>query len=391
MNSEKKARRDELNTQIQHRLIEELTSSKKRYQTLIDNLTEIVFECDEKGIITFLNPAWFKSVGYPVDDSLNHSIGDYMHVSDRAAGLAWLVDQNTLIRRREFRFCHKNGDVLWMETSAEPGENGGIIGFLYNVTERKTAEETLHKLNDHLEHLVEERTLDLKIKAEALEKTNKELDQFAYIVSHDLKAPLRAINNLSVWMEEDLNEKLSKDDLEHMVLLRARVKRMENLINGILEYSRAGRSTAKMESIDMPSFLKDILDSLAPPKTFSIKQDIRVPLIEARELLLGQVLSNLISNAVKYHDRPDGHVEIVVSDEGDYVLFEVSDDGPGIPDEFHEKIFGIFQTIQSRDNKESTGIGLSIVKKIVEEEGGKIILDSRPGQGATFAFTWPKK
>jgi signal transduction histidine kinase len=216
---------------------------------------------------------------------------------------------------------------------------------------------------------------------------NQELDQFAYVSSHDLKAPLRAIANLSEWIEEDLEGQLSAEGQQYMNLLRKRVQRMDTLINGLLEYSRMGRAKVSIETVNVADLLAEVIDLLAPPPTFVIKVGL-MPTMQTRRLLLSQVFSNLISNAIKHCDRFDGLIKITVNVQNELCEFAVSDNGPGIAPEYHNKIFAIFQTLEARDKTENTGIGLSIVKKLVESEGGKVWVESKLGEGATFLFTW---
>ncbi len=225
---------------------------------------------------------------------------------------------------------------------------------------------------------------------EQLIKNNKELEQFAYITSHDLKAPLRAIERLASWIEEDNAEKLDKNSKENLALLRQRVNRMANLIAGILQYSRVGRVDLNISSIDTKLLLNEVIDSLDPSKKFTIIVADNLPTLQTDQIILSQVFSNLISNSIKHHHQNKGEIEISVTDEDNFYAFYVKDNGPGIEPEYHEKIFQIFQTLRSRDEFESTGIGLSIVKKIVESQGGKITLNSEKGKGTTFCFTWPK-
>ena len=224
-----------------------------------------------------------------------------------------------------------------------------------------------------------------------LQDRNRELEQFAYVASHDLKAPLRAIANLSTWIEEDLEGILPPENQYQMKLLRGRVNRMEDLINGLLEYSRIGRSQVPIERVDLNSLLAEAVESLAPLPTFTIELQPDLPVFRTRKALLRQVFTNLISNAIKHHNRSDGHIKISCHDRGDAYEFAVIDDGIGIAPEYHDKIFVIFQTLEARDTKESTGIGLAIVRKIVEGEGGKIWIESAEGEGATFFFTWLKQ
>ncbi len=223
-----------------------------------------------------------------------------------------------------------------------------------------------------------------------LEQRNQELDQFAYVTSHDLKAPLRAIANLATWIEEDLGNSLPPENVEQFDLLKNRVHRMEGLINGLLEYSRIGRIPQSYELVDVKALLDDILDSLSPPSAFTIEIAPDMPILRSQKLLLAQVFSNLISNAIKHHHRADGWVRISVCEQGEFYEFCIADDGPGIDPDYHQKIFAIFQTLQSRDDLESTGIGLSIVQKVIRAEGGDITLSSQVGEGSQFRFTWPK-
>ncbi|WP_310482474.1 PAS domain-containing protein, partial [Chamaesiphon sp. VAR_48_metabat_403] len=224
----------------------------------------------------------------------------------------------------------------------------------------------------------------------ALAERNKELDSFVHTVSHDLKAPLRAISNLSVWIEEDLEDQLPPDNQQQFQLLRTRVKRMELMIDSLLLYARAGRQEAQLETFDLAELLAEIIDSLAPPESFRIEIQPPLPKLTTKRVFLSQVFANLISNAIKHHTSVTGHLHIWAIEHPDCHEFIVTDDGPGIAPEHHEKVFAIFQTFAGKDNSDSTGIGLAIVKKIVETEQGTIRLESSLGQGTTFYVTWPK-
>ncbi|PSF39479.1 PAS domain-containing sensor histidine kinase [Aphanothece hegewaldii CCALA 016] len=328
-------------------------------------------------------------VGYTREELLGMTFQDVTYPEDLETDLNYA---NQLLAGRisnysmEKRYIRKDGSLIWVNLTVSfiydtnfKAQPKCFISVIEDINQRKQAEEELKSLNNILLQ-----TTDL------LRKRNQELDQFAYIVSHDLKAPLRAIANLSEWIEDDLDGQLPEENQQQMKLLRQRVYRMEDMINGMLIYSRAGRVEVALEPIYIKDLIEEVIDSLAPPKTFKIKVPSINPQLITKPLLLSQVLANLISNAIKHHESPNGLIEISIQELENAFLFAVSDDGPGIAPENHDKVFGIFQTLKPRDNTENTGIGLSIVKKIIESEGGSISLESDIGQGATFRFTWLK-
>lgn len=247
----------------------------------------------------------------------------------------------------------------------------GIRGIFQDITKEKEAERQLK------EYAIE------------LEQKNRELDQFAYIVSHDLKAPLRGINNLSLWIEEDLGDKIEGEIKASFDMMRGRVKRMELLINGILEYSRAGRIKQEAETFELKTMLSDLVQSLSPPDNFKIIIPDDLPTVTAEKISFEQIFTNYISNGIKYNNNPNPIIEVSYTVNNGMYEFCVADNGEGIEKQFHEKVFVIFQTLQSRDTYESTGVGLAIVKKIVEDKGGKVWIESEKGHGAKFFFSWP--
>jgi signal transduction histidine kinase len=222
----------------------------------------------------------------------------------------------------------------------------------------------------------------------ALEKTNRELDQFAYVASHDLKAPLRGIANLSQWIEDDLGDRLDEQARTHLSLLRGRVVRLENLIGGILAYSRAGRDNTEQVTVDVAGLVAEIWELLAPPPNAHLEIATPLPQLKTSRVQLQQILMNLIGNAVKYNMDRDLTIAISAKRSGRRWEFSVADNGIGIAPEFADKIWGLFQTLERRDKVESTGIGLSVVRKIVENHGGTAWLESELGHGAKFSFTW---
>ncbi|MEL6912269.1 MAG: ATP-binding protein, partial [Cyanobacteria bacterium J06598_4] len=258
------------------------------------------------------------------------------------------------------------------------------------------AELALAQLNNELEARVKRRTNQLEqvnslllATTATLEERNQELDRFAYITSHDLKAPLRAIANLSTWIEEDLKDKLDEDTRHNMSLLRSRVQRLENLINGLLEYSRVGRSNSESSTVAVGELITEIIEMLDVPADCQITV-APMPTLVTDAIALQQVFRNLLSNAIKHGDREGTQITVSVKELKQYYEFAVTDNGKGIEPQYHERIFTIFQTLTPRDTKESTGIGLAIVKKAVENQGGAIWVESAINEGCTFRFTWQK-
>ena len=250
----------------------------------------------------------------------------------------------------------------------------------------------LETLNASLEQKVAERTRKLEANNRLLQAANRELSDFAYIVSHDLKAPLRGMMQLVNWLIEDYASLFDEKARQYADLLLKQAKRMDNLINGILGYSRVGYAAVKDEPLDLSALLPEVLDRLAMPPHIRVTLPPELPVIVGDKTRISQVFQNVIGNAVKYHDKPTGCVEIGCCDDGDQWKFSVADNGPGIDPQYHAKIFQMFQTLRPSDDHESTGIGLTIVKKIVEDVyGGKIWVESAVGQGSIFWFTFPKQ
>jgi len=235
-----------------------------------------------------------------------------------------------------------------------------------------------------LEAEVEKRTEDLN-------KSNKELEDFAYIVSHDLKAPLRGINELSEWISEDYSGVLDKEGKEDLEMLKERASKMNDMIQGILEYSRIGRMEGKPGEIDLNELVRDTIDLLSPPENIKIEIENKLPEYTADRTRLTQLFQNLLSNAIKHLDKPKGIIKVGCLSKEKEWEFSISDNGPGIEKQYFEKIFKMFQTLKADPTGKSTGIGLTIVKKIIDLYEGRIWLKSELGKGTTFYFTLPKK
>ena len=268
---------------------------------------------------------------------------------------------------------------------------GTILGeriiIIRDITERQQLAAKLYASATQLSDLNE----DLNFTNRSLVQTNSELDQFAYITAHDLKAPLRAIASLSEWIEEDLQDNIPTETRSQMHLLRGRVYRMQALLNSLLEYSRSGRTQTPTSRVDVNCLVADIVTQLAPPATFKVEIVTPLPTFNTRKQPLKQVLSHLIDNAIRHHPSQMGKVAILAIDLGEYYEFTIADDGDGIEPQYQNRIYTIFQTLKARDLQENVGAGLAIVKKVIVAEGGTIYLESDAGKGAAFKFTWRKQ
>jgi signal transduction histidine kinase len=218
---------------------------------------------------------------------------------------------------------------------------------------------------------------------------NLELSDFAHIVSHDLKAPLRAIGSLADWLKEDYAEKLGDNGVETLDLLKGRVRRMNNLIEGILSYSRSVGEEERIDEVNLRDLVEEVVEVVSPPGNIKIELESGPEVVHCDKTRLEQVIQNLLTNAVKYNDKEEGIIKINCVPEDGYFKFRVSDNGIGIDKKYFDKIFQIFQTLAPRDKSETAGVGLAIVKKIVENYGGSIWLESEVGSGTTFYFTLP--
>lgn len=288
------------------------------------------------------------------------------------------------------RLSAGDADVLIPELS-----RGDEIGRLamsaekYRDANAKT--DRLLKESESLANSLRARESQLEANTLELTKSNDQLDNFAYIASHDLRSPLRAIDNLADWIIEDCEEILPEVSKGHLAKLKLRISRMEALLSDLLKYSKVGKVNQDAELVDVQELVKEVILMADHPENFEFDTPTKPMQLDTLALPLKQVLLNLVTNAVKYNDKEIGKVSVsYISTGKDFVEFFITDNGPGIDSEFHKKIFQMFQTLNPRDVYEGSGMGLAFVKKIVEDIGGNIKVVSELGEGATFSFTWPK-
>ncbi len=242
------------------------------------------------------------------------------------------------------------------------------------------AEAELRQYHEHLERVVEKRTADLSL-------ANRELEQFAYVASHDLKAPLRAVSNLALVIDEDASGGLDEENRQRLRQLRERVQRMDALIEGMLAYARLGQPSATTDSVALADVLTELCNELPLPSGFVLEWESPLPQLQVAPLHIRQILQNLIANAIQHHDRSAGHIWVRARDAGKHWHLEVADDGPGIPEAQRQEVFRMFTTGSKEGH---TGIGLAVVRKLAAGYGAHVEAFANHPRGSIFRLTWPK-
>ena len=416
--------RRELQLQIQYRLVEELTASEKRYRELVEHLREVIFKCDTQGHLTFLNQAWTEVLGHPIEDSLGRSIGDFLYDADRQAGLALIMapqHETSAQQRQELRFCHRHGEVVWVELSVQASESEGTVGSLYNITARKQAEAALQKAHDHLEIRVKERTVALTaINAqlqqeiaerqraeaalqqakEAAEAATRAKSQFLASMSHELRTPLNAIIGYSEMLQEEAADLGYDDFTPDLQKIHTAGKHLLVLINDILDLSKieAGKMDLFPETFDIPTVIQDVVTTITPlveknGNTLVTHRADDLGAMRTDLTKVRQALFNLLSNACKFTEHGTITLEITrkTVDGRDWIIFRVADTGIGMTAEQVAKLFQAFSQADASTTRQygGTGLGLAITRHFCQMLGGDITVESVPGQGSTFTMRLP--
>ncbi|TDT47592.1 PAS domain S-box-containing protein [Maribacter spongiicola] len=353
-----------------------LETQREKYGSIIANMNLGLVEVDNEDVIQMVNQSFCTMSGFEREELIGEVASNIVKVKDRS--IIKEKNQNRLDGRSEsyeVEVIDKNQNIKhWLISGAprydDAGAIIGSIGIHLDITDQKLLEIQKEKL------------------LKDLENSNQGLQEYAHIVSHDLKSPLRSISALATWLSDDYKDVLDEGGRQNLELMQEKVASMDKLIHGILEYSTANSSALDDSKVDLNTVITDIGETIYIPEHVQLVVPVPLPTIMADRIKMHQVFQNIIGNAVVHIEREVGLVEVLYKDDGDFWQFTISDNGVGIPEEYHKKIFDIFQSIGN--NERSTGIGLSIVKKIVDRYQGSVWVDSVVGEGTQFHFTIKK-
>jgi len=356
---------------------ERLNVEQEKYSSIIANMNLGLIEVDNDDVIQMVNQSFTAMSGFQEDELVGKKAADVLKVKDDN-----IIQEKTAKRLSgssdsyEVEVLNKNGEVKhWLISGAPRYDSDndviGSIGIHLDITNQKSLE------------------LQKEVLLKELENSNKGLQEYAHIVSHDLKSPLRSISALATWIQEDYSDVLDENGQQNLQLMQEKVAAMDKLIHGILEYSTANSSTMDVSEVNLNEVVKAVGDSIYIPDHVKLTIPKSLPTIFADNTKIHQLFQNIIGNAVVHIEREEGLVQVLFKETASHWCFSIKDNGVGIPKEYHKKIFEIFQSIGH--NERSTGIGLSIVKKIIDRYGGEVWLDSEVGVGTEFHFTLDKK
>ncbi len=388
-----------------------LARREQRLRAIFDLAKVAIIDCDISGVLRELAKVGGKPNGKPLEEysdavaaitsklrieSVNHETLSMFRAQSaeqlmahlcsvnlrggaRLLGSIWraLAEGRTRVEM-EGTLSTLDGEVLTVQLGISiPERSLGDVAIL-----------TISDISAHHARVVAEQ--ESQRRAEELSRVNSEVERLFYAVAHDLRSPLRAVETLASWILDDFEEGDFDEVRNHIRTLRARVTRLDRMLNDLLSYARIGRTQYPVEDVDVDALLHEVTTSLLQiPATFEVRW-ADMPRLTTHRTLLSQVFQNLISNAVKHHDQPGGTIEIRAEDAGSHYVFRVSDDGPGIAESFRERIFNLFSTLKRRDEIEGSGMGLAFVQKVVRRLGGQVSVEGPEGRGTTFRFEWPK-
>lgn len=363
-------------------LLQNLETSESRFRSLIEAVPGVIVSINSDGEIAYVNKPVIDVFGYRPEELIGQSLEILipetlrnLHSMHRASYITEPTIRQ-MGKGRDLSGRRKDGSIFPIEIGlgyVKTNSGNQALAFVSDITNRREYEMMREKLLN------------------ALKSSNRDLEEFAYIVAHDLKAPLRAIGSIASWFDRDYRANLDDEGKELVDLLVGRTQRMEGLIDGVLKYSRINQERTKYDQVNLQLTIQTVVEVLSPPEHIKINVDPDLPIIMGDQIQLSQLFQNLISNAIKFMDKPEGQIDIVCDTKPNEVIVKVRDNGPGIEKQYFERIFEIFETLEARDEFESTGIGLTIVKKIVNLHHGTVDVESELGHGTTFIVTLPLK
>ena len=347
---------------------------------VVDSLPIGMVMIGREGKLSLVNQAMLRMFGYDESELIGQPIERLVperfranHPSLRAGFFADPLPR-AMGAGRDLFGLRKDGQEFPVELGLNPvhTEDGlMVLASVLDITQRKQAE------------------VELREFATDLERSNKDLDEFAYVASHDLRSPLAAIKDLAKWVQEDNQDSLPEKSRKHLSQMLQRVGRLERLLEDLLQYSRAGRRHWHIERVDTNNMVREIVTLLNPPRPITVTVASGMPNFATARTPLEMVFRNLIGNAIKHRERDELQIEVQCRANGQFYEFVVRDNGSGIDPQFHAQIFKLFETLRPRDEVEASGMGLAIIKRTVESYGGTVSVESAVGHGATFRFTWP--
>jgi PAS domain S-box-containing protein len=383
-----------LRAQLERRRGEELLhASEEKYRALIESTSDWIWEVDAHGCYVYSSPRVLDILGYRPEEVIGKSCLELMPISE-ALRLRPLVGQifaaQAPIQNLQDLNLHRDGHPVMLETCGVPvfddsGRFTGYRGIDRDISQRKRAEEELLKHREHLEELVAERTA-------ALEATNRELEDFLYSVSHDLRTPLRAIDGFSGQFEKKYRDSIDADGRRLIKVVRSNTARMSQLLDDILAFSRSGRTELRETDVDMSRLVETLWQELEPARC-GRKVDFNLGLLPCARgdpMMLRQVWLNLLGNAIKFtRSRAEARIDLSGTLADGELSYRIRDNGVGFDPAYAHKLFGVFQRLHGIEEFEGTGIGLAIVKRIVERHGGRVKAEGHAGEGASITFTLP--
>jgi PAS domain S-box-containing protein len=360
--------------------LSERKRQEEQFRQVVEMAPNGMVMIDKSGVIEMVNSQAETIFGYDRSEVLGQSIDMLLPARFRGAHphhrASYFSDPSprAMGSGRDLYGLRKDGSEFPVEIGLNPimtSTGLKVLSAIVDITARKQSEVQLSNLVGQLT------------------RSNDDLNNFAYVASHDLKSPLRGVDQLATWIEEDLGGSLNSETQSHLRLMRSRINRMEMLLDDLLAYSRVGQSDNPVAAVNTGNLVRDIFELAASRKNIALIAATDMPVIRAQKVPLELVLRNLINNAIKHHDKPQGTIRVEAQPYPGGYEFTVEDDGPGIPAEHQKRVFTIFQTLKPRDEVEGSGMGLAIVKKAVETAGGAVTLESDGKLGCVFRFTWP--